>query len=202
MPQPAALLVFVRAPRAGEVKTRLAAAIGADAALRVYRRLAEQALRAARGVGQAAQVRVHYTPAGARQEVEDWLGPGPAYFPQEEGDLGARMAAAFAQAFAAGYTRVVIVGSDLPGLSTTLLADALHLLEAHAAVLGPALDGGYWLLGLRAPAPALFRDMAWSGDGVLAATLERMAALSLDVALLPALSDVDVEADLPPGWDD
>jgi hypothetical protein len=193
-----AVLVFVRAPEAGRVKTRLAAEIGGEAALRVYVRLAEHALEQARAAG--AEVRVHYTPADAGERVQAWLGPGAAYLPQAEGDLGERMRDAFDAAFAAGFRRVVIIGSDLPDLSAELLRRAFALLDAGEAVLGPARDGGYWLLGLRRPVPEVFRGIAWSTAEVFAETVARLRAEGIEPALLEVLSDVDEAADLPPGW--
>jgi rSAM/selenodomain-associated transferase 1 len=193
-----AVLVFVRAPQAGRVKTRLAAAIGAEAALRVYVRLAEHALAQARASG--AEPRVHFTPPDAGEAVRAWLGPGAAYLPQAEGDLGERMRGAFEAAFAAGYGRVVIIGSDLPELTAELLRRAFALLEAHDAVLGPACDGGYWLLGLRRPVPAAFRGIAWSTAEVFDATVARLRAEGIEPALLEELADVDEAGDLPPGW--
>jgi len=196
---PDAILVFVRAPEAGRVKTRLAAEIGAEAALRVYRRLAEHAVAEARALGAGAAVRIHYTPAEGGDAVRAWLGAGADYLSQADGDLGARMRAAFADAFAAGHPRVVIIGSDLPGLSAAMLRRALRLLDSHPAVLGPAADGGYYLLGLREMIPGLFDGIAWSTEGVLDATLARLAAAGCTPALLEPLRDVDVAADLPPG---
>jgi uncharacterized protein len=195
------VLVFVRAPEAGRVKTRLASAIGAEAALRVYRRLAEHTLREAAALaGEGVRVRVHHTPADAGDAVRAWLGAGPVYLPQAEGDLGVRMEDAFARAFADGAERVVIVGSDLPALSAALLRRALDLLDAHPAVIGPARDGGYYLLGLTAPVPGLFGGIAWSTPGVLSATLARFRAAGMDPVLLETLADVDEAADLPEGW--
>ncbi len=193
-----AILVFVRAPEAGRVKTRLAAGIGAAAALRVYVRLAEHALAQARASG--AAVRVHFTPADAGDAVRAWLGPGAAYLPQAEGDLGERMRSAFDAAFAAGFRRVVVIGSDLPDLSAELLGRAFALLDGHEAVLGPARDGGYYLLGLRRPVPEVFQGIAWSTAEVLAATVARLREMGIEPALLETLGDVDEAADLPPGW--
>jgi rSAM/selenodomain-associated transferase 1 len=196
-----ALLVFVRAPEPGSVKTRLAAAIGNDAALRIYRRLAEHTLREAAALaGEAVQVRVHHTPAQAGDAVRAWMGAGPVYLPQAEGDLGARMEDAFARAFAEGADQVVIVGSDLPELSAGLLRRAFDLLDAHPAVLGPARDGGYYLLGLAHPVPGIFGGIAWSTAEVLAATLARFRAAGIEPAMLEALADVDEVGDLPEGW--
>lgn len=196
----AAVLVFVRAPERGRVKTRLAAQVGNDEALRIYRALAEHAVARALALGAAAEVRIHYTPSIAGHAVARWLGPGPIYLPQVGGDLGARLEAAFADAFAAGHGRVLVIGSDLPTLRTAHLRRALKLLQTHAAVLGPARDGGYWLLGLRAPLPHIFRDIEWSTPAVLAQTRARLAAAGITPALLPTLTDVDTAADLPPPW--
>lgn len=193
-----AVLVFVRAPEAGRVKTRLAAEIGAEAALRVYVRLAEHAAAEARASG--AAVRVHFTPADAEAAVRGWLGEPAAYLPQAGGDLGERMRAAFEDAFAAGFRRVAVVGSDLPGLSAELLRRALTLLESREAVLGPARDGGYYLLGLRRMVPEPFRGIAWSTDSVFRETVARLRAVGVEPALLEEMADVDVAADLPPGW--
>ncbi|HEX8211860.1 MAG TPA: TIGR04282 family arsenosugar biosynthesis glycosyltransferase [Longimicrobium sp.] len=191
-------LVFVRAPVAGRVKTRLAAALGAEGALRVYRRLAEHTLHEARALG--GEVRVHFTPADAGAEVRAWLGEGPLYLPQSAGDLGARMEAAFRAAFHDGADRVVIIGSDLPDLSTALLRRAFDALESHPAVIGPARDGGYYLLGMRMMIEGLFDGIPWSTDEVLARALERLHAAGIEPALLDTLSDVDELDDLPAGW--
>jgi rSAM/selenodomain-associated transferase 1 len=196
-----AVLVFVRAPEPGRVKTRLAAAIGPEAALRVYRRLAEHTLREAAALaGEGVQVRVHHTPPDAGDAVRAWLGAGFAYLPQAEGDLGMRMEDAFARAFAEGAERVVIVGSDLPDVSASLLRRAFEALDAHPAVLGPARDGGYYLLGLTGMIDGIFRGIVWSTPDVLASTLDRFRAAGIDPVMLEELSDVDEAGDLPEGW--
>jgi uncharacterized protein len=196
---PDALLVFVRAPRLGEVKTRLARDLGEARALAIYRRLAEHTLAEAAAV-RGVELRVHHAPADAGDEVRSWLGEGPVYLPQAEGDLGARMHAAFAAAFASGARRVVIVGSDLPALSAGLLRRAFAALEASRAVIGPARDGGYYLLGLAEPVPELFDGVAWSTPQVFAATLERLRSAGIEPVRLEVLADVDRAADLPAGW--
>ena len=195
-----AVLVFVRAPEAGRVKTRLAREIGAEAALRVYRRLAEHAVAAARSLAPAADVRIHVDPGDAVPTVAAWLGGGADYLPQAEGDLGERMRAAFAFAFGEGYGKVVIVGSDLPDVSADLLRRALDSLDTAPAVLGPARDGGYYLLGMREMAPGVFDGVPWSTDRVLERTLGRLREAGIEPALLETLADVDDAADLPPGW--
>jgi rSAM/selenodomain-associated transferase 1 len=198
---PRVLLVFVRAPEPGAVKTRLAAAIGPAAALAVYRLLAEHTLREAAALAlEGVEVRVHFTPAEGGDAVRAWLGAEPDYLPQGEGDLGARMRGAFARAFAEGAGQVVIVGSDLPELSAGLLRRAFGLLDANPAVIGPATDGGYYLLGLTGVVEGVFDGIAWSTPQVLAATLARFRAAGIEPAMLEALSDVDEVEDLPPEW--
>ena len=191
-------LVFVRAPELGRVKTRLAAALGDDGALRVYRRLAEHTVREAREVG--GELRVHFTPAERDAEVRAWLGDA-VYIPQAAGDLGTRMEAAFRAAFDAGAERVVIIGSDLPDLSAALLRRAFDALASHPAVLGPARDGGYYLLGMTSLIPGIFHDIPWSTATVLARTLERLRAAGIEPVLLDTLTDVDEVEDLPDGWE-
>ncbi|MDQ3388288.1 MAG: TIGR04282 family arsenosugar biosynthesis glycosyltransferase [Gemmatimonadota bacterium] len=193
-----AVIVFVRAPRAGTVKTRLAASIGDEAALRVYRRLAERAVSEATASG--AVVLVRFTPADAGEELRKWLGDQPVFLPQGEGELGARMERAFTEAFAEGYSRVVIVGSDLPDLSAELLRRAFVALERAEAVVGPALDGGYYLLGLRESLPEIFRGVPWSTVEVLACTLRALGEQGITPVILETLGDVDEAEDLPPGW--
>ena len=196
-----AVLVFIRAPEAGRVKTRLAAEIGDVAALGVYRRLAEHAVQAALALGPLVSVRVHFTPANAGDAVRAWLGAGPVYLPQaDDADLGVRMRAAFEAAFGDGFDRVVVIGSDLPDLTAEILRGAFERLESTDAVVGPARDGGYWLLGLKRMLPGVFDGIAWSTGEVLARTLERLRSMQMEPALLEELADVDEAGDLPPGW--
>lgn len=182
----------------GTVKTRLARTVGDDAALRLYRQLGRIAVDAALQSG--AAVRVHHTPDDAGLLVRDWLGNRPTLLGQDSGDLGARMERAFAAAFAEEFTRVLIVGSDLPELTVAHLEQAFSALERAPAVLGPAADGGYWLLGLREPEPSVFRRMAWSTPIVLDETRRRLRSAGKDPLLLPVLTDVDQVEDLPAGW--
>jgi rSAM/selenodomain-associated transferase 1 len=160
--------------------------------------IAEARVLAAEGV----EVRIHYAPGGAGAAVRGWLGEGPVYRPQAEGDLGMRMRDAFARAFSDGAERVVIVGSDLPEISAPLLRSAFDLLDGHPAVIGPARDGGYYLLGMTGMIGGVFDGIEWSTPGVFAATLDRLRAAGVEPAMLETLADVDMAEDLPPGWAD
>ena len=188
------LLLFARYPELGRVKTRLAAGIGDEAALAVYQELLAHTFAV------TTNITAHKTL---------WLaGPpvAPVALPeisnkyeqvyQSAGDLGQKMQAAFAHAFAAGATAALIIGTDCPGLTPQLLTEAYALLATHDVVIGPAEDGGYYLLGMRELYVDLFANKSWSTDSVLAHTLADADRLGLQVAELPTLRDVDDIDDL------
>ena len=186
------LVVFVKAPRPGVVKTRLAQTLGADAACTAYRQLVETLLT---HLAPLPAVELCFTPADASADITPWLRADWSAVPQADGDLGERLHAAFTEHFLADAEQVVIIGSDCPTVAPTDIEDAWVALAGHDVVLGPALDGGYWLIGLRAPQPALFTAMPWSTDTVFGETMRRARASGLRVALLRELADVDTEAD-------
>lgn len=190
------LLVFARVPALGRVKSRLAAGVGPPAALAVYRELLAITNAAIVEAGVPATVWLADTATAEPTAAEAGEWAVHAVCCQPEGDLGARMATAFATAFAAGAGRVAIIGTDCPGLRASHLTQTFAALETAEVVLGPATDGGYYLLGLRQPRPALFANKTWSTDSVLADTLADAHRLGLRVALLPELRDVDTAEDL------
>lgn len=192
---PSVLGVFAKAPVPGRVKTRLAQEIGPAAAAALYRRLGRQVVAAV--VGSGYRTFVWFTPPDGRDAVRAWLdGLGAAgFFPQAGGHLGTRLVHAFGRSFAAGDGAVVIIGTDAPGVNRRIVAAAFRALRAHDLVLGPSLDGGYYLIGLTAPQPALFRAIPWSTRHVLRATEARARALGLSVRLLTPLRDVDTAGD-------
>ena len=195
------LFVFLKDPAIGEVKTRLAASIGPQHAVTVYRRMAEQVVAATAPSSDAYLQVLAFAPVGAREAIEAWL-PGRAAWPQPDGDLGWRMAGASAAALAAGAHRVVIVGTDVPSLDRVVVHDALRALDDHDVVLGPAEDGGYWLIGLRQPQPELFDGVPWSTEQVAATTRARAEAAGLRLALLAPRHDIDTLDDLRASWED
>lgn len=193
------LIVFVKRPRPGEVKTRLAREIGDDDAAALYRVMAEHVLRATAPTGGAWARMVRYAPADAAADVARWL-PAETRLPQASGDLGHRMAQALAGALAEGAARAVLIGTDAPALDRRHVEQAFAALRDHELVLGPACDGGYYLVGLRAPCAELFEGIAWSTPTVRADTLARAQALGLRHVLLPELRDVDTLADVRAEW--
>jgi uncharacterized protein len=194
-----ALVVFAKHPRPGAVKTRLAASIGNEAAAGLYRALAEHVLEATAPAAGEYERLVFFEPGEALEEVRAWL-PGTRLLAQSGPDLGARMADAFARAFARGASRVALVGTDTPGVTRETAALALSALDAADVVLGPAEDGGYYLVALRRPQPSLFAGIDWSTSRVLDETRARAAAAGLDVRELAPLADVDTLDDLRRAW--
>ena len=184
------LIVFLKARRPGAVKTRLAKTMGADAACGAYRQLVETVLG---NLSRLGGVELRFTPDDAAAEIKPWLRPGWQSRPQGEGDLGARMARAFEEAFSAGAKRVVIIGSDCPEVTAQDIIHAWNQLKSCDVALGPATDGGYWLVGLNQSQPGLFEGMAWGGESVLADTMAKAA--NLRVEILRILTDIDTEKD-------
>lgn len=186
------LTVFLRAPRPGAVKTRLAATLGAAEACAAYRHLVETLLQQ---LVELENVELCFAPDDAGSEIKPWSRTTWRLTAQGTGDLGSRLDRAFRRAFDEGAKRVVIIGSDCPEVSASDIQAAWTALLPHDVVLGPATDGGYWLIGLRAPQSGLFEDIPWSTNAVLRKTLERCRAAGLTTRLLRELTDVDTEAD-------
>lgn len=195
MAEPQVLGVFVKAPIPGRVKTRLAADIGPVAAAGLYRRLGRRVVRAA--VSDEYQTAVSYAPRGDGRLVRAWLrGLGVHRFhPQAEGTLGARLLAALGRHLRAGARRVTIIGSDCPGVDRRVIREAFAALDDHDLVLGPARDGGYYLIGMKALHEPLFRGIHWSSEAVLSETRTAARDLGLSCHLLGPLRDVDTLAD-------
>lgn len=185
------LVIFAREPIAGMVKTRLAAGIGANAATEVYRKLLDHTIETARSTGIDAVVSLAEKPA------EAWAaGLGLPAEIQGEGDLGRRMSDCFRDRFAGGATRAVLIGSDNAHIRPDHIRQAFAALNNHRMVLGPAEDGGYWLVGQQIPGIDLFRGIPWSDPSTLHATRQRLRKLDVDWCELETLPDIDTTEDL------
>jgi hypothetical protein len=191
------LIVFLKHPTPGRVKTRLARGLGKADAACVYRAMAEELMRRTRS--RAYERLAFHAPDATREAMDAWL-PGEDWHVQAGEDLGARIQNAFETAFATGAERVAIVGSDLPWLGEHEIRAAFGALAAADVVIGPSRDGGYYLLGLERPEPRLFTGIAWSSDSVLRVTLERARELGLSVHTLEPRTDVDTPEDLRQDW--
>lgn len=192
------VIVFTRYPEPGKTKTRLIPALGPEGAATVQRQMTEHTLARIRELAKkrSVSVEVRYE-GGSRRLMRRWLGQDLSYCRQGGGDLGARLNRAFCDAFAAGMERVVIMGADCPGLTGEIIERALAALEQSDVVLGPALDGGYYLIGLRRPIPDLFANVSWGTAEVLEQTRRIINRIGLSSVLLEPLGDVDRPEDLP-----
>jgi rSAM/selenodomain-associated transferase 1 len=203
MGQPAGsqLIVMARWPAPGRCKRRLAGCLGTAAAARIQARLTGHTLAVARSMrhrlGFALVLAVDGLAGRAARRWGEVLGADHVCL-QGTGGLGVRMQRQIQRAFRAGARRVVVIGSDLPQLDGDDLLAAFAALESSAAVLGPARDGGYWLLGLRQPQPALMAGIAWGTPRVLEQTLTAMGRLALKPVLLAPRADLDWATDLRP----
>ncbi len=186
------LLVFTRNPELGKVKTRLAKGVGQENALTIYKQLLQHTHdvvienNCTKRVGYSVKVR----------ENDLWEASLFEKFQQEGEDLGQRMKHAFSQAFSDGYKNVIIIGSDLYDLQPHHLEEAFDALATHDTVIGPAKDGGYYLLGMRNLISDVFKNKEWGGDSVLKDTLENLAPYT--VHTLEELNDIDFAEDLKP----
>lgn len=181
------LALFAKYPRAGFAKTRLIFVLGEERAARLHAILAERTVRLLQQTGEKFEL--HYTGALV-SEFEKWLGSDIEYVAQPEGDLTARLMAAMAPA------PVIFLGSDTPDLQARHIEQAVAALTNHDVVIGPAVDGGYYLIGMREELPFLLEDMPWSTSEVLPETLRRLAASGHSVAMLEELHDCDRPSDL------
>ena len=189
------LLIFTRYPEPGRAKTRLIPAIGPDRAAAVHQSLAAHALRTVEEFQRRHEARVEVWFAGGdAAAMSEFFGERFNYQPQSEGDLGCRIVSAIESS--PDFTPTVVIGTDCPDLSAARIAQAFDLLRENEVVLGPALDGGYYLIGLSRPCPALFHEIPWGTANVLARTEEIAEREHRRVAKLEPLPDVDEPADL------
>ncbi len=184
------LIIFTRKPEKGKVKTRLAQGVGDDKALEIYKFLLQHTAKITAKV--KAHKQVYYTEAIAKNDA--WDDNIFEKKVQIDGDLGQKMQQAFEQAFQNEFENVVIVGSDLYDIDHQLINEAFAKLEHNDVVIGPATDGGYYLLGTKTIFPEIFENKPWGTDEVLNLTLKNLK--SKQVALLEAKNDIDYAEDL------
>ncbi|MCD6293173.1 MAG: TIGR04282 family arsenosugar biosynthesis glycosyltransferase [Deltaproteobacteria bacterium] len=188
---------MTRYPEPGKVKTRLLPALGATGAARLHRQMVEHTMSTIRGVAANSPVKIFlFFQGGSEALMALWLGNEVEYLPQAGGDLGDKMRGAFEVVFKRGFASAVIIGTDCPALDHQILSRAFCELEEAGMVIGPALDGGYYLLGLKQVHDRLFTGISWGGSEVLKQTLAAACAEYLTVKQLPELSDIDRPEDL------
>lgn len=190
------LILFGRYPQPGRVKTRLIPALGPTGAAELQRQLTEQTFEKVMKVTSNRNIDVEFRfDGGRRSDLRRWLGAEVLFSEQGPGDLGVRMHNAFIHAFQQGCRRVVLLGTDIPGLKTDHLNEAFEALRDKNLVLGPSADGGYWLMGLR-KSFNLFQGVEWGTGKVLEQSLSLAEGKDLDAYQLETLRDLDMEEDL------
>ena len=190
------LIIFVRKPELGKVKTRLAAAVGDDRALFIYKNLLQHTFLISKATD--ADKFVFYANEIEQNDIWD----AHRFFKemQSNDDLGGKMKEAFESLFKKEYTMVVIIGSDCFELTTQIIEQAFLSLDNNELVIGPAKDGGYYLLGMKRLHENLFLNKKWSTENVFADTIDMIEQEGLTYKVLPILTDVDEENDLPQEW--
>ncbi|MEO0539352.1 MAG: TIGR04282 family arsenosugar biosynthesis glycosyltransferase [Cyanobacteria bacterium P01_A01_bin.105] len=189
------LILFTRYPQAGNTKTRLIPHLGAINAANLQRCMTEHMVKQMTALSPRIDRVVQFSGESLGQ-MRAWLGHHLCYQPQSAGSLGARLHQAFVEQFQAGKTRVVVIGADCPEISTAHLTTAFHQLQTHDLVLGPAADGGYYLIGLNQPQADLFEQIPWGTGQVFERTRAIAARLNLSLATLEELHDIDRPEDL------
>ena len=190
------LLFFIKNPEKGKVKTRLASAIGDEMAVKLYRRfLLEMLSTLNRGT---FLFYLCFYPGDSLNDLKDWLGDYYLYAPQMGEHLGERMKNGFMEAFSMNFKRVVLIGSDIPDLPLEFIEEAFTALRNHDAVIGPSVDGGYYLVGFRdrSFSPQVFEEIPWSTDRVFEETMKVLKHEKLTVHTLPPWRDIDTIEDL------
>lgn len=191
------LIIFSRYPEAGKTKTRMIPALGAVGAAELQKQLTEHTLKTAKALqlNCPINIQVHFT-GGNEELMTEWLGDNIEYIPQVAGDLGMKMHSAFANTFHTASNKTVTIGIDCPDIDQSILATAFNSLEQHDLVIGSAMDGGYYLIGLKQSIPQLFEHIDWGTDKVLEQTQIVIDQLGLNTQYLPSLSDIDRPEDL------
>jgi uncharacterized protein len=194
---PQHLVVFTRFPEIGKTKTRLIPFLGAEGAANLQHQMTEHTITQVNQFKASTNVSVEVCFAGGDvPSMETWLGNDFIYQPQGDGDLGERMMRSLTRAFAYNATKVVIIGTDCPDIDINILNLAFNHLDRSDVVLGPAVDGGYYLIGLKYPHPQLFMNINWGTSDVFQQTIDTICQLNLLVTQLIYLADIDRPEDL------
>lgn len=190
------LIIFVRHPQSGKVKTRLAKSLGAEKATEVYRLCAEHLFQEAEKLPPEIKRYIYFDGIENEYEVQSWAGAGFDYVVQAVGSLGHRLENAFSAQFTRGVKKVLIVASDVPDISSSIIIDAFMSLDNHEIVIGPCYDGGYYMLGMKKLYKNVFDDIPWSTSQVYLLTLTNINKLAISICQMPYLYDIDTEEDL------
>ncbi len=189
------LIVFLRYPEKGKVKTRLAETTSKEFALHWYKTCVDKIINELNKISNI-DIYIFYSDIAERDKVIKWLGDKFIYSHQDGKDLGTRMHNAFFKVLANNSGKVIIIGTDIPDLNQNIITDAFVRLDNNDIVLGPSIDGGYYLLGMKKLHNSLFDKIKFSTPTVLSETISKIDKLGLTFSLLPELQDIDIEDDL------
>jgi rSAM/selenodomain-associated transferase 1 len=190
------ILVFLRVPEKGKVKTRLSMALDKEFVLNIYKNFVLDVIETLKK--RRYPTRICYYPADGKDEVAEWLGRSHVYSPQRGNDLGERMANSFLKAFSDGYKQVILIGTDVPDLQGAILDEAFESLQKKSVVIGPAFDGGYYLIGFHSNTfmPNVFQRIPWGSEHVFDKTIRILRKYRFSAHVLPKARDIDVYEDL------
>ncbi len=190
------LVLFVKSPEKGQVKSRLSQLIGENVTRNLYKSFVADMLESIQYEPQYS-IRIAFHPQNAKSKVTRWLGKQYSYLPQEGEELGERMAHAFKHIFAGGFKKALIIGSDIPDLPRTVILKAFESLGTYDAVIGPSFDGGYYLIGFRHDtfSNEVFHGINWGTDTVFSQTLDRFKKAQI-VRIMPLWWDIDLPEDI------
>ncbi len=194
------IILFTRFPQPGRVKTRMIDRLGSQGAAKLHTKMTEKVICQIQPALQKRKIELQiYYCGGSQQEMANWLGRNCTLCIQQGSDLGQRMEHAFTQTIQQGAERILLIGSDCPDITADIISNGLKKLNNHDLVLGPAADGGYYLIGLRTHGneiATLFNSIDWGTDQVLEQTLTQAKKGELSCTLLPQLHDIDRAEDL------
>ncbi|MDW7680075.1 MAG: TIGR04282 family arsenosugar biosynthesis glycosyltransferase [bacterium] len=193
------LIIFVKAPRLGTVKTRLQPELTAEQSLQLYQAMVEDLVHQFDGAG-FCDLKIFFHPTDACKEMKNWLGDGLEYFPQHGDDLGEKMHHAIAEMLNQKNKKVALIGSDIPTLDSATLVRAFTSLDEYDVVIGSCKDGGYYLIGMKQAYPVLFEGITWSSNLVFQQTIQNARSAAIEVVQLEKKSDIDTYHDVVDLW--
>lgn len=192
-----AVIVFARLPQKGKVKTRLAKTLGEDFALGFYKICAEYVLNECRKISSSqTSIYIFHPDENDVILIKKWAGNDFRFLPQRGNDIGQKMLNAFKEVFNKGVKRAILIGTDIPAISSSIISEAFTLLNQNEVVIGPAEDGGYYLLGMKKIYEFMFEKIEWGSDKVLASTLDILVNNNIKREIVTELIDIDNEENL------
>lgn len=195
------VILYTKYPRPGHSKTRLIPALGSDGAAKLQKNMTAEMVAKLEQLqnGRPVTIAIHFD-GGTHEQMEQWLGNSHQFCHQSDGDLGVRMAESISD-YLGTFARIILVGSDCPGVNELTLCEALDALKKNDLVIGPTFDGGYYLIGVQGSVKrnqlhTLFQDIKWSTNSVFTDTIKKAGQLRLSCHILPKLHDIDTPDDL------